>query len=48
MTGRIHMDQNGRLHRDLKWARMERGRPRTLPDILQSLSQDAEVAISQK
>jgi hypothetical protein len=48
MTGRIYMDRIGRLHRELRWARMERGRPRPLPDILQGLSQDAEMVISRQ
>lgn len=45
MTGRIYMDRTGRLHRELRWARMERGRPRTLPDTVQGLSQDAVMVI---
>jgi outer membrane PBP1 activator LpoA protein len=48
MTGKIFMDDQGRLHRDLRWARMERGRPRTLPEVIPSLSQEAEVIISQQ
>lgn len=27
LTGNLHMDEAGRLHRDLNWARFERGRP---------------------
>ena len=45
-TGKISMDESGRLHRELRWARMERGQPRTLPEVIPSLSQEAEVIIS--
>ena len=47
-TGNLYMDEQGRLHRELDWARMERGRPRALPDIIQGLSQDAEVTLSNR
>ena len=48
MTGRLHVDRQGILHRELKWARMERGTTRTLPDVPRSLMQDAEIVLSQQ
>lgn len=32
-TGRLYLDQDGRIHRDLAWAVFERGVPVALPDI---------------
>jgi outer membrane PBP1 activator LpoA protein len=48
MTGRLRIDRQGILHRELKWARMERGTTRTLPDVPRSLMQDAEIILSQQ
>jgi outer membrane PBP1 activator LpoA protein len=48
MTGRLWSDAEGVIHRDLKWARIERGTPRTLPDIRRGLIQDAEIVLSQQ
>jgi outer membrane PBP1 activator LpoA protein len=45
MTGDIYMTRDGLLHRRLSWAKMERGKPRTLPDTSRSLTQDAEIII---
>jgi outer membrane PBP1 activator LpoA protein len=48
MTGTLYMENNGQLHRKLRWARMERGKPRVLPEIADSLTEDAEIVISQQ
>ena len=45
MTGELYMDRDGRLHRRLSWAKMERGKPRTLPAIPRSLTRDADLII---
>ena len=47
MTGLLYLDRDGRIHRELRWARMERGQPRALPELPSSLTQDAELAASQ-
>ncbi len=48
MTGKLKADAAGVIHRELKWARMERGRTRTLPDVQRGLTQDAEIVLSQQ
>lgn len=48
MTGKLWADSDGIIHRDLKWARFERGTTRTLPDIQRSLTQDAEIVVTQQ
>lgn len=48
MTGRLSADSDGVLHRELKWARIERGTTRTLPDVQRSLTRDAEIVLSQQ
>jgi outer membrane PBP1 activator LpoA protein len=48
MTGTLTLDKDGQLHRGLKWARIDRGQPRVLPDIPSSLSQEAEIVVSQQ
>ena len=48
MTGVLYMGENGQLHRKLRWARMERGKPRVLPEISDSLSENATIVISQQ
>jgi len=48
MTGRLWSDADGVIHRDLKWARIERGSVRTLPDIQRGLTQDAEIILSKQ
>ncbi len=48
MTGILKSDADGVIHRELKWARMERGRTRTLPDVQRGLTQDAEIVLSQQ
>jgi hypothetical protein len=48
MTGRLWSDAGGVIHRDLKWARIERGTTRTLPDTRRGLMQDAEIVLSQQ
>jgi outer membrane PBP1 activator LpoA protein len=45
MTGELYLDKNGQLHRRLSWAKMERGRPRTLPDAPRNLTQDTAIII---
>jgi len=45
MTGDLYMGRDKRLHRRLTWAKMERGKPRTLPPDTRSLTQDIEVII---
>jgi hypothetical protein len=47
-TGLLSMDDNGQLHRKLRWARMERGKPRVLPEVSSSLTENAEIVISQQ
>jgi outer membrane PBP1 activator LpoA protein len=47
-TGLLFMDDNGQLHRKLRWARMERGKPRVLPEVSSSLTENAEIVISQQ
>ncbi|MEE4185833.1 MAG: penicillin-binding protein activator [Gammaproteobacteria bacterium] len=42
LTGKLYVDANGVLHRRLKWARIERGVPATLPDTPQTLGSGAE------
>lgn len=46
MTGRLSVDRNGVLHRDLKWAQIERGATRTLPDTPRPLAQESELRSS--
>ena len=48
MTGQLYMENNGQLHRKLRWARIERGKPRVLPEISDSLNENAEIVISQQ
>lgn len=48
MTGRLSADGDGVVHRALKWARIERGTTRTLPDAQRGLTQDAEIVLSQQ
>jgi outer membrane PBP1 activator LpoA protein len=48
VTGLLSVDRDGQLHRQLKWARMERGRPRVLPEMPSGLTQDAEIVLSQQ
>lgn len=48
MTGLLYMDDDGQLHRKLRWARMERGKPRVLPDMPGRLTENAEIVISQQ
>lgn len=48
MTGTLTLDADGVIHRELKWARMERGATRTLPDIQRSLTDDADIVLSQQ
>ena len=48
MTGTLTVDSDGVLHRGLKWARIERGTTRTLPDAQRGLTQDAEIVLSQQ
>ena len=48
MTGKLVSDGDGVIHRELKWARMERGRTRTLPDVQRGLTQDAEIVLSRQ
>ncbi len=48
MTGKLIADAAGVIHRELKWARMERGRTRTLPDVQRGLTEDAEIILSQQ
>jgi len=48
MTGTLTADSDGVLHRSLKWARIERGTTRTLPDAQRGLTQDAEIVLSQQ
>jgi outer membrane PBP1 activator LpoA protein len=45
MTGEIYMTQDGQLHRRLSWAKIERGKPRTLPDTPRNLTQDADIIL---
>ncbi|MCP4001808.1 MAG: ABC transporter substrate-binding protein [Gammaproteobacteria bacterium] len=45
MTGDIYMTQGGQLHRHLSWAKIERGKPRTLPDTSRNITQDVEIII---
>jgi outer membrane PBP1 activator LpoA protein len=45
MTGDIYMTRDGQLHRRLSWAKIERGKPRTLPDTTRNLTQDADIII---
>jgi hypothetical protein len=47
MTGQLYMDDNGRLHRKLSWARIERGRPRPLPDLPTPLAGDIDTAMTE-
>ena len=47
MTGQLYMDDNGRLHRKLSWARIERGRPRLLPDLPTPLAGDIDTAMTE-
>ncbi len=48
MTGKLSTDSTGIIHRELGWARFERGKARTLPDTRRGLTQDAEVVLSQQ
>ena len=48
VTGQLRLDDNGQIHRELKWARIERGQPRVLPELPRSLTQEAEIAVSQQ
>jgi outer membrane PBP1 activator LpoA protein len=48
MTGKLSADSNGVIRRELKWARMERGKTRTLPDARRGLTQDADVVLSRQ
>jgi outer membrane PBP1 activator LpoA protein len=45
MTGTLYMDDSGRLHRELTWAKMERGKPRTLPDMQRNPTEDVQIVI---
>ncbi|MGI9290960.1 MAG: penicillin-binding protein activator [Gammaproteobacteria bacterium] len=45
MSGRLSMNSDGQLHRELVWAKFERGRPRTLPDSQRGLTEDTELLI---
>jgi hypothetical protein len=45
MTGNIYLERNGRLHRTFAWAKMERGKPRALPDSQRGLTEDIELVI---
>jgi outer membrane PBP1 activator LpoA protein len=45
MSGNLYMNRDGQLHRRLTWAKMERGRPRTLPDAPRGLTEDIELII---
>jgi hypothetical protein len=45
MTGDIYMTRDGQLHRRLSWAKIERGKPRTLPETSRNLTQDVEIII---
>jgi outer membrane PBP1 activator LpoA protein len=47
-TGLLYLDRNGQIHRELRWARMERGKPRALPQRPGGLTQDAEITLSQQ
>ena len=46
MTGQLYMDDDGRMHRKLSWARIERGRPRPLPDLPTPLAGDIDTAMT--
>ena len=48
MPKRACHEEDGQLHRKLKWARMESGEPRVLPDIQDNLTESAEIVISQQ
>ncbi|MBT8423280.1 MAG: penicillin-binding protein activator, partial [Gammaproteobacteria bacterium] len=48
MTGTLWADSDGVVHRALKWARIEDGTTRTLPDAPRGLTQDAEIVLSQQ
>ena len=45
MTGELYLDDAGRIHRQLTWAKMERGKPRTLPGQAGNLVQDSGFTI---
>ena len=44
MSGRLYVDDAGQLHRQLQWARIERGEPRLLPALSVELTQQADIA----
>jgi hypothetical protein len=46
MTGQLYMDDSGRVHRKLSWARIERGRPQPLPDLPTPLAGDIDTAMT--
>jgi outer membrane PBP1 activator LpoA protein len=48
VTGLLQLDSNGQIHRQLEWARIERGKPRILPSIPSRLQQEAEITVSQQ
>jgi len=48
MTGKLSTDSDGTIRRELRWARIERGKARTLPDVRRGLTQDADVVLSQQ
>lgn len=45
MTGELYLDDNGQLHRELVWAKIESGKPRTLPATTRGLTQDAIIIV---
>ena len=45
MSGSLHMTGDRQIHRRMIWAKMERGRPRTLPDAPRGLTGDIELII---
>jgi hypothetical protein len=47
MTGTLSIDNKGRIHRSLDWARIERSTPRLLPQLPLGLTQDATIATTQ-
>lgn len=42
-TGKLQLNRNGVIRRELSWARFERGRPRTLPDSTRSLTPETAI-----